>query len=115
MRRMLHCKYSARRIGVYSNQQKEETGNALDVALSNGDDTMAYAPSALAPRALAFARTPARTGQGFFARLLAAMAASRQRQAEREIARYLAGTGGKLTDEIEREIERRYLSTPSHW
>ena len=32
------------------------------------------------------------------------------RQAEREVARYLADTGGKFTDEAEREIERRFLS-----
>ena len=76
---------------------------------------MAYAPSALAPRDLALTRTPTRSGQGFFARLLAAMMASRQRQADREIARYLAGTGGRFTDETEREIERRFLATPSRW
>lgn len=46
---------------------------------------------------------------GFFARALAAMKLARQRQAEREIARYLALTGGKLTDETEREIQRRLL------
>jgi hypothetical protein len=42
------------------------------------------------------------------------MAVSRQRAAEREIARYIAGSGGKFTDETEREIERRFLSQP-HW
>jgi hypothetical protein len=47
--------------------------------------------------------------------LLAAMMASRQRQAEREIARYLRNHGGKFTDEAEREIERRFLSTPASW
>ena len=36
---------------------------------------------------------------------------SRQRAAEREIARYLQN--GKFTDETEREIERRFLSTPT--
>ena len=41
--------------------------------------------------------------------------AARMRQAEREVARYLADTGGKFTDEAEREIERRFLSTPSRW
>jgi hypothetical protein len=34
---------------------------------------------------------------------------SRQRQVEREIARYLRN--GKFTDEAEREIERRFFST----
>ena len=42
-----------------------------------------------------------------------AMMQSRQRQADREIARYL--NNGKFTDEAEREIERRFLSTPSHF
>ena len=43
------------------------------------------------------------------------MMASRQRQAEREIARYLRNHGGKFTDEAEREIERRFLSTFASW
>ena len=38
------------------------------------------------------------------------MMRARRRQAEREIARYLVDTGGKFTDETEREIERRFLS-----
>ncbi len=74
---------------------------------------MAYAPLALALHDLAIAESPAR--KGFFARFMAALAVSRQRDAEREISRFLAGTGGKFTDETEREIERRFLSGPSHW
>jgi hypothetical protein len=80
-----------------------------------GDDSMAYAPLALALRGIALPKSPARKGPGFFALLLAAMAESRQRQTDREIARYLASTGGKFTDETEREIERRFLSVPSQW
>jgi hypothetical protein len=38
------------------------------------------------------------------------MQEARLRQAEREIALYLSRTGGKFTDESEREIERRFLS-----
>jgi hypothetical protein len=76
---------------------------------------MAYARSALASRDLAFTQTPARTGRSLLQRLLAAMMTSRQRQADREIARYLTGIGGKFTDEAEREIERRFLSTSSRW
>jgi hypothetical protein len=75
---------------------------------------MAYAPLALALQDLALPQSGARKGKGFFARLLEAMAVSRQRDAEREIARYIAGSGGKFTDETEREIERRFLSQ-SHW
>jgi hypothetical protein len=55
---------------------------------------------------------PARPG--FWQRLYAAMAASRQRQAERDIALYLHGIGGKFTDDAEREIERRFLG-PDRW
>lgn len=75
---------------------------------------MAYAPLALAVQDLALPRSETRSGKGFFARLLAAMMVSRQRDAEREIARYVAGSGGKFTDETEREIERRFLSR-SNW
>lgn len=44
---------------------------------------------------------------GFFRHFLQALTASRQQQADREIAAYLARSGGKFTDESEREIERR--------
>ena len=53
--------------------------------------------------------------RGFFARVMDALMAARMRQAEREIALYLDHTGGKFTDEAEREIERRFLSTSSRW
>jgi len=68
----------------------------------------AYTPS-ITPRDLAHA-APAKTQAGLFSRIVAAMQAARLRQAEREIARYLASTGDKFTDESEREIERRFLS-----
>ena len=76
---------------------------------------MAYAPLALALRGFALPQSPARKGPGLFAMVFSALAASRQRQADREIARYLAGSGGKFTDETEREIERRFLYGPSPW
>jgi len=75
---------------------------------------MAYAPSAVAPRALSYpegSTTTRAPRRGLLARIFDAMVASRQRQAEREIARYLRNSGGKITDEAEREIERRFLST----
>jgi hypothetical protein len=76
---------------------------------------MAYARLALSLRGFAFPQSPARKGPGLFALLFAAMAESRQRQADREIARFLAGSGGKFTDETEREIERRFLTGSSSW
>ena len=86
---------------------------------------MAYTSSALAPRDLAFTRPSvtqrsatqyaARPQRSLIGRLLDAVMVARQREAEREVARYLASTGGKFTDEAEREIERRFLSSASHW
>ena len=71
---------------------------------------MAYAPLALALQDLALPQSGTRKDKGLFTRFLAAMAVSRQRDAEREISRYVASSGGKFTDETEREIERRFLS-----
>ena len=73
---------------------------------------MAYAPSTVATRDF-IAETPARPRPGFLRWFFEAMMHSRQRQADREIARFLSN--GKFTDEAEREIERRFLSTPSHF
>jgi hypothetical protein len=76
---------------------------------------MADVRTAIAPRDFAFTATPVRTKPTFWHKLLAAMMASRQRQAEREIARYLRNHGGRFSDEAEREIERRFLSSPPSW
>ena len=81
---------------------------------------MAYALSAHSLRDFFVSHTPAVKRPavkrpGLFKRLIDAMEASRQRQVEREIARFMDGRGDKFTDEIERNIERRFLSTPSGW
>jgi hypothetical protein len=73
---------------------------------------MAHAPSAVAQRDL-IAVTQARTRPGFFRRFFDAMMQSRQRQADREIERYLQNN--KFTDETEREIERLFLSPPTRF
>lgn len=74
---------------------------------------MAYAHSAVTARDVLTtkpkAASPARK-RGFFSRLLAAIQEGRMRAAEREIALYLSRSGGRFTDEQEREIERRFLS-----
>jgi len=72
---------------------------------------MAYSPSAVAPHDFA----PAIPERGLLRRFIHTMMASRQRQVEREIARYLMGSGGKFTDGTEREIERRFLSKTPRW
>ena len=69
---------------------------------------MAYVPYTAETRGFVTDK-PEHNSSGFFRRLAHAMCASRQRAAEREIARYLQN--GKFTDETEREIERRFLST----
>jgi hypothetical protein len=59
------------------------------------------------PSAVAADAHPAKPN--IFRRLLAAVIESRRRRAEREIARYLAQSGLKFTDSVERDVERRLL------
>ena len=74
---------------------------------------MAYASHALAPGDTVL--TPAAPARpGFFKRFIRAIHQARLRQAEREIALYIGRTGGRLTDSIEREIERRFLARDIH-
>ena len=47
--------------------------------------------------------------KGLFARLMAGIYEARSRQAEREIAHLIELKGGRLTDDIERQIERRFV------
>ena len=47
--------------------------------------------------------------QGLLGRVISTLVTYRQRQADREIARYIASTGGKFTDQTEREIVRRMV------
>ncbi len=51
----------------------------------------------------------ARPKRGLVARLLDAIMESRQRQAEREIARLIELRGGKLTDSLEFQISQHAL------
>jgi hypothetical protein len=53
-------------------------------------------------------QVPAGPKRSLLRRLLDAVIESQQRRAEREIARYLRGI--KFTDDVEREIERRFLN-----
>jgi len=46
-----------------------------------------------------------------FGALLKAMEESRQKQTEREIANFVALRGGKLTDDLEREMMRRLFTS----
>ena len=57
---------------------------------------------------------PATAGTGLgkspsiWARLIEAVAASRQRKSERAVERYIAHNGGQLTDDLERQISRKF-------
>ena len=75
---------------------------------------MAYAHTAIDTRDIAISQ-PAERRRSLFRRLLDALIAARMRQAEREIAIYLEGNGGRFTDETEREIERRFLSNANRF
>jgi len=73
---------------------------------------MAYSvPLDRVPRVSVSSHRPAAAKHGIFRRWLDAFMASRQRRADHEIARFLAGKG-LITDSIEREIERRFLFKP---
>ena len=79
---------------------------------TKGDDPwLTFRPPS--PRATLSSKSPAGTRPGFFRRFLDVMMLARQRQADREIARYLQNR--KFTDEAEREIERLFLSTPTRF
>ena len=70
----------------------------------------AHAPTAVLPRKLATPKIKQAPQRNFFVRLLEAIERANMRRAEHEIARYLRVSGGKLTDDLEREIERRFLT-----
>jgi hypothetical protein len=50
-----------------------------------------------------------RSGKGLFARFIASVQDARMRQAEREIGRLIELKGGRMTDDLERQIERDFI------
>ncbi|NJO33912.1 MAG: hypothetical protein HC869_12985 [Rhodospirillales bacterium] len=66
--------------------------------------TVTYTNEAFAPAVAGVKKAPRKS---LWRRLVDAIIESRQRRAEREIARFLASHGGLLTDDVEREIMRR--------
>jgi hypothetical protein len=100
---------------IRDNKNKKRETPRESSGLTRGDVSMAYTSSALVSREMAFSKTAAPAKPSLFSRLIDALMVARSRAAEREIARYLRGNGGKFTDESEREIERRFLSNQTHW
>lgn len=85
------------------------------MAYTTSANELAFSPTYAPAKAATKQAIKAAPQRGFFARLFDAMMVARMRQAEREIALYIDRTGGKFTDEAEREIERRFLSSSSRW
>ena len=48
-------------------------------------------------------------GPGLFARLASALHDARMRQVDREIGAFIERRGGRMTDDLERQIERRFI------
>jgi len=53
---------------------------------------------------------PARTHRGVLRRILAAMERSDQRRVEQEAARFIGKHGGRLTDDLERQLTEHFKS-----
>jgi hypothetical protein len=92
---------------------RKKPGNAPGLFDPTRERSMPYARTVSAADSGAFTQDPVRIKfqpkRGAWRRFWDAMLASRQRQAERDIAQFLHMRGSKLTDEAEREIERRFL------
>jgi hypothetical protein len=52
---------------------------------------------------------------GFWQRLFMAVRNSRQRHADRELASFIQGRGGHLTDELERDLIRHMTASAHYW
>jgi hypothetical protein len=74
--------------------QNEESQMPKDIAFE-------YEPSPVAG-------TEKRHRSGMFQRFVTALRGARRRAAEREVERFIRRNGGRLTDELEREISRRF-------
>jgi hypothetical protein len=73
---------------------------------------MAFFSHAFSPADHVAVRAPKPRRRSVFGRIVSALTAARQSEADRAIAAYLTHTGGRLTDSVEREIERRFFGEP---
>jgi hypothetical protein len=64
------------------------------------------------PRITEFAlpAAPAASRRGVLRRMFEAVVDSRRRSAERDIARFVGRTGGRFTDDVERQITNRLIN-----
>ena len=68
-----------------------------------------FPPSTPSLSDAAGAHAPAEPRRGLLGRFLDALIEARQREAEQQVARLLARSGGTFTDSLEREAERSRL------
>jgi hypothetical protein len=68
-----------------------------------------FAPSTTTLSQSAAAPASTERKRGLLGRFLAGLIEARQREAEQQVARLLARSGGKFTDSLEREGERSLL------
>ena len=60
--------------------------------------------------------TPHATGiTGLFASVAARFAMSRQRRVDSEVGKFLESHGGQLTDDLERQISRKFGNHAGQW
>ena len=120
---MLHCGYCRRPQRRKFKKTTRTTGNAFGVVAPPAREMSPWLiprPRWLAPHDFAFTQPSVtelsvRAQRSLFNWLLDSMMAARMRDAERDVEHYLADIGGKLTDDAEREIERRYVYGSSSW
>ena len=71
-----------------------------------------FGPLIDAPKARECANLDAKAG--FWQRLFRAVG-NRQRRADRELASFIEGRGGHLTDELERDLVRHLTASAHYW
>jgi hypothetical protein len=106
---LLQC---SERAYIRLNKSKKHGDAARSRTPERENRPMAFLSHVLSPAEVVPARAP-KVRSTLLQRVLRAMMETRRREADREIARYLHLTGGKMTDSIEREIERRVFSPAS--
>jgi hypothetical protein len=90
----------------------DEDSSIIGIRKHNGDRPMtytAYSGDFVPFRSHSTVSRVAEPRPGILRRIFDAFFESRRRQAEREIARYLERTGGRLTDDVELQMTRRLL------
>ncbi len=70
---------------------------------------MATVPTIPARALGSYDNAAVRRRSSLWSRLAKAVSTARMRAADREIARFIELNGGRITDSIERKIERRFL------